>query len=627
MPFAEYPAMRRASPSAYLLLLPALLAFVAYVLYPIVHTCLLSLYSWSTVNPVRLPVGVRNYASLLSDPNFYTALRNNGLFIVVSLLVQLPLALLLALGVGSSTRRHQFLRTLFFAPFVMPVVAVGLVWKLIYEPNLGALNALLTAAHLESLAHGWLGESAFAILAVIAVSCWRYLGFHMMILLAGVQAIEDDIYEAALLDGASGWQTLVQITLPMLRRVLLVDALLITVGSVKIFDLVKVMTDGGPGYASDVLATFMYRTAFTEDRMGYSAAIAVIMLLVTLLFTVVYLRLTNVEEVAVPEGLSRWLWRGGAVAALLAVGWQVQRASHSWGRAGLAVGGLLVAAGVLLMAAQGWERLPRRFAAGLRDALFALLALVLLLPVLWAFVGSFKDLNDLMLRPWALPHTWALGNYVTAWRGGIGRYLCNSLVVTALSVGLALACSAPAAHAFARLRLRGGLVLFGLIVGGILLPVHASLIPLFIQSNRLGLSNWAALIGPYLAFGLPLMVLMLRAYFAGIPEELCDAALIDGCGHLRTLWHVLLPVARPAVAAVCIFQAAWVWNELPLAMVLVKDKLWQILPVGLLSFQGEHSTDWAVVMAGVMISILPVLALYLAFQRHIIKGLTAGAVK
>ncbi|MCE5240309.1 ABC transporter permease subunit [bacterium] len=614
--------MRRSPALAYLLLLPALLFFAGYILYPIAHTFLLGFSSWSAVDQTRLAVGWRNYADLLADPNFTMALRNNGLFIVLSLAVQLPLALLLAVGVGSALRRHQLLRTLFFAPFVLPIVAVGLVWQLIYEPSLGPLNTLLTAAHLESLAHGWLGESETAIFAVIAVSCWRYVGFHMMIVLAGVQAIGDDLYEAARLDGATGWQAFWHVTLPNLRRVLLVDALLITVGSVKIFDLVKVMTNGGPGTSSDVLATFMYRTAFTEDRMGYSAAIAVIMLLITLAFTVVYLKLTALEEVSLPERVTRWLWR---VLGALAVGvlfWRLPLPR--------ALGVLLGVAGLValaLLVGHLWERLPRRLGRTLGDIGFALLAVLTLLPVVWAALGSFKSLNDLMLQPWALPRQWLWANYAAAWHGGIGRYLLNSVVVTILSVGLALACSAPAAYVFARLRVRGGMVLFGLIVGGILLPVHASLIPLFIQSNRLHLVNWPALIGPYVAFGLPLMVLMLRAYFAGLPQELIDAAEVDGCGHLRTLWHVLLPVARPAVATVCIFQASWVWNELPLALVLVKDKLWQILPVGLLNFQGEHATDWSVVLAGVMIAVVPILVLYFVFQKHIIKGLTAGAVK
>ena len=201
------------------------------------------------------------------------------------------------------------------------------------------------------------------------------------------------------------------------------------------------------------------------------------------------------------------------------------------------------------------------------------------------------------------------------------------LLVTVLSVGLALLCEAPAAFGLARLPLPGKPLLFALIVSGLLLPVHASLIPLYIQCNRLGIANWPALLGPYVAFGLPLMVLMLRAYFAGIPNELQEAATLDGAGPWRTLWQVFLPVARPAVATVCIFQAAWVWNELPLAMVLVRDKAWQILPVGLLNFQGEHSSDWAALLAGVTLAMVPVLVLYFLFQKHIIKGLTAGAVK
>ncbi len=614
--------MRRSPVPAYLLLLPALLFFAGYILYPIIHTFLLGFSSWSAVDQTRLAVGWKNYTDLWRDPNFTVALRNNGLFILISLAVQLPLALLIAVGVGSALRRHQFLRTLFFAPFVLPVVAVGLIWKLIYEPSLGSLNALLTALHLDSLARGWLGESDVAIFAVIAVSCWRYVGFHMMIVLAGVQAISDDLYEAARLDGATGWQAFWHVTLPNLRRVLLVDALLITVGSVKIFDLVKVMTDGGPGFASDVLATFMYRTAFTEDRMGYSAAIAVIMLLITLAFTAVYLKLTALEEVALPERVARWLWPGLGVALVVLLFW--------WQPLPRAVGvliGLATLVALALLIGHAWERLPRRVGRAVGDACFLLLALLFLVPVVWAAIGSLKTLNDLMLKPGALPVPPVWSNYVAAWQGGIGRYLFNSVAVTVLSVGLALVFSAPAAYVFARLRVRGGLVLFGLIVGGILLPVHASLIPLFIQSHRLGISNWPAIIGPYIAFGLPLMVLMLRAYFAGLPQELIDAAEVDGCGHLRTLWNVLLPVAMPAVATVCIFQASWVWNELPLALVLVTDKLWQILPVGLLNFQGEHATDWPVVLAGVMIAVVPMLVLYFIFQKHIVKGLTAGAVK
>jgi raffinose/stachyose/melibiose transport system permease protein len=166
-----------------------------------------------------------------------------------------------------------------------------------------------------------------------------------------------------------------------------------------------------------------------------------------------------------------------------------------------------------------------------------------------------------------------------------------------------------------------------LAAAGLLLPAHAALIPIYELTQRLHLADLPALLGPYIAFGLPLTILLLRAYFAALPQELVDAALLDGASHWRIAWGILAPVARPAIVTVAIFQAAWVWNELPFALVLIKSPQWQTLPRGLLSFQGEHGADWGAILAGVCLSILPVLAAYLAFQRHVIRGLTAGALR
>jgi len=279
-----------------LLALPALAVFAFYITWPLIHTVVLSAYSWSALNPIRTFEGFGNYVELYHDPVLRTALINNGLWIVLSLVFQLPLAMLLAVGIGSALRRHRVLRTVYFSPLIIPAVAVGLIWTLFYDPNFGALNELLESLGLGSLTRGWLGEPGLATFAIIAVSGWRYTGFHMMILLAGLQAIPDDLYEAAHIDGATGWQAFWRITLPLMRRIILVDALLITVGSVKIFDLIWVMTQGGPNHASEVLATYMYYSAFIADRMGYAAAIATVMLVLTLIATVIYLRLTRQEE-------------------------------------------------------------------------------------------------------------------------------------------------------------------------------------------------------------------------------------------------------------------------------------------------------------------------------------------
>ena len=269
----------------------------------------------------------------------------------------------------------------------------------------------------------------------------------------------------------------------------------------------------------------------------------------------------------------------------------------------------------------------RKLHTMLRDGLFALLALVFMLPLIWTVVGSFRPAGDLRVSPWAVPARLFLHNYAAAWQGRIGLYLLNSTFVTIVSVVVIVALSAPAAYAFARLRFSGSTLTLSFILTGLLIPAHAVLIPLYQLNSALQVGDYLAIIGPYVAFGLPLTVLLLRAYFVEIPGELMEAAIIDGAGHLRILWSIFMPIARPAVATVAIFQAAWVWNELPFALVFINQGGHYTLPVGLLSFQGEHIANWGAILAGVTVAVIPLMVLYLAFQRHIIRGLTAGALK
>lgn len=271
--------------------------------------------------------------------------------------------------------------------------------------------------------------------------------------------------------------------------------------------------------------------------------------------------------------------------------------------------------------------MARRRTGWLGETLLWLAAALFLAPVAWAVVGSLKPPDELMLRPWSLPTHLYWANYVAAFQGGIVRYLLNSALITAVAVAGILLLAVPAAYSFARLPLRGRAVLMGLAVSGLLMPAHAALLPVYEMSQGLRLANLPALVGPYVAFGLPLAILLLRAYFASLPGELVDAALIDGASHWRIAWRIFVPVAMPALATVAIFQAAWVWNELPFALVLIKSPAWQTLPRGLLSFQGQFTSNWGAVLAGVVVASVPVLALYIAFQRHITRGLTAGAVR
>ena len=278
----------------------------------------------------------------------------------------------------------------------------------------------------------------------------------------------------------------------------------------------------------------------------------------------------------------------------------------------------------------------RRHLAVLRDTVVIAAALLFCAPVVWSLINAFKSHGDIRMHPWALPKSIAWQNFVYAWQGDMGLYLLNSVIVTALAVIVILLLSAPAAYALSRLRFRGAGALLALIMSGLLIPVHAVLVPLY-QFNPGSLllkslaahwsavawvgeyfGDWVAVLGPYIAFGLPLTVLLLRSYFLSIPNELSDAAVIDGCGHLRTLWSIFLPVARPAIATVAIFQAAWIWNELVLAMVFI-DQPQRTVTIGLMSFRGTRH-GLGVVLAGVFMAVVPVLILYFVFQSTSSRG-------
>jgi raffinose/stachyose/melibiose transport system permease protein len=177
---------------------------------------------------------------------------------------------------------RAFLRTLFFVPVVMSLIVVTIIFQRIYEPNTGLLNALLHGIGLDALAHPWLGDSATALPAVIAVSVWKNVGFSLVILLAGLQGLPGDVIDAGRVDGANAWQLTTRVIAPLMRPILALTSLLSIIGGLKVFDLVFIMTRGGPTYSTEVLATMLYREAFELNEMGVASAIAVILVALVL---------------------------------------------------------------------------------------------------------------------------------------------------------------------------------------------------------------------------------------------------------------------------------------------------------------------------------------------------------
>ena len=276
---------RRAEP--YLLLAPVLLLLAVFVYLPILANIRFSLYRWSSLSPVWTFVGGGNYVRLFGDPLFWSAAWHNMIYAAVSLVVQVGVALVLAALLESplfSRRLSGFFRVALFIPSILPITVIGLLWQLIYQPGFGLLNAALDAVGLDSLTRAWLGEEGSAMLSVIAVSQWQWTGYIAVLFVVAIRAIPREVYEAAEIDGAGLVRQFLYITVPSVRQTTVVMVMITIFGAVKVFDIVWVMTGGGPNDSSHTLGTYMYRSAFQTDAVGYGAAVAVVMFALSAVF-------------------------------------------------------------------------------------------------------------------------------------------------------------------------------------------------------------------------------------------------------------------------------------------------------------------------------------------------------
>lgn len=259
----------------------------------------------------------------------------------------------------------------------------------------------------------------------------------------------------------------------------------------------------------------------------------------------------------------------------------------------------------------------------------ALFSIQTVYPILWMIFGSLKTNEDLFTNIWGPPKILQWGNYAEAWQiGSLGTRIGNSLIVTAASLALLLLVATPAAYAVARLALPGGKAIFAAILVMMMVPAQTTLIPLFLIVRELGLLNSRlGLVLVYAATGAAFSIFILRAFFLSIPPELEDAALCDGANRFQAFLQVVLPLARPGLATVAIFQGMEIWNEFFLAFIFIRDPERQTIPLGLVEFFSRYQSEWTLYFAALTTISLPVIVLYVAMQRQFIQGLTAGALK
>ncbi|HWR85343.1 MAG TPA: sugar ABC transporter permease [Rhodoglobus sp.] len=276
---------------------PALIVYAVFVLLPVALAAVYSFFNWNGLSQLDRFIGFDNYARAIGDPVFISAIGHNIAIVALSLVVQGPLAIGIALLLNRPLRGRTFIRTLIFVPYVLSEVVAGLAFRLLLPPD-GPFDGILTALGWAGDKPNWLADPAIAFWTLFVVLTWKYLGFAIILMLAGLQGVPDELPEAASIDGASWWQIQRHITLPLLAPTIRIWAFLSIIGSLQLFDMVWILTGGGPLNATETMATYMVEYGNGRSQIGYGSAVAVILFVVSLVIALVYQRFVLRRDLA-----------------------------------------------------------------------------------------------------------------------------------------------------------------------------------------------------------------------------------------------------------------------------------------------------------------------------------------
>lgn len=606
---------------AYAAVAPTLLAVLLVVGVPLGYSLFLSL---NRINPIThrwLFVGADNYAALPGNPALWAALGRTAYFAALSVVGTTLLGGVFALLLNARFPGRGFLRSVVLVPWAMASVSVGVLWSFLFAGDFGGVNGVLNDIGLPSLATPWLGDGFRALNLVALVHVWNQAPLSALMLLAGLQSMPASLHKAAMLDGAGPVRRFVSITLPWLKPNLLFVAIISTINALMAFDVLWIMTRGGPGSATTVLAWLGYLTAFQFFKFGEGAAILYVLTLLSFVLAILYFAVLGPRRTA-PVG-------AGGLAAL----------PGGRGRHGMAV---------LPPFRPRVRLLPRPLARVLaRGGFWAVALLVFLwsaLPVAALLLMSLTPAADLIRTPASMvPSAITLDNFVSVLLPGrvagqassvqaqrVPLSLLNSFAVGAVVAAVSVVLGTLAGYAFAR---HDKAPAFKLSLWALLLtrmtPGLTLVLPFFIGFRAAGLIDTrTALMVSYCSFLLPLSTWMMRSYFEGVPRSLDRAALMDGCSRLKALWKILLPVVRPGIVATLIFCFLASWNEFLFALILTSTPRAQTIPVILAGFlsQAQFYT-YGPLFAATVLSIAPPVAVAFLFQRYLVQGALSGSVK
>jgi ABC-type sugar transport system permease subunit len=280
---------------AILFLAPAFLLMLTFIAYPLVRSLYLSLFKWNGITKPQF-IGLHNFSMLFQDASFYNALSNTLKFAVLTTAGTVIVGFFLAVAIERQVMGWKTFKVIYFLPVMMAMTVVGMLWGQLLDPTFGPVNTLLKTLGVAK-PPVWMGDPKLTLYAIVGVSIWQYAGFPMIVFLAAMENIPLDIHDAATIDGVNGWQRIARIIFPMIKNVIVVMVMLQIIFSLKVFDVIWVMTQGGPGEATNVLGIYLYRNAFVYTYFGYGSAIAVVMAAIIFTISMLYRRYIKVEVI------------------------------------------------------------------------------------------------------------------------------------------------------------------------------------------------------------------------------------------------------------------------------------------------------------------------------------------
>jgi multiple sugar transport system permease protein len=626
---------------AYVFVLPTILLLGGLVAYPFMNAVYLSFTNTVTLQTGPF-VGLNNYRALWADPFFRSAVRNTIIYTVASVFLKFWVGLTAALLIHRARRFSGILTGAILIPWIVPSVVIALTWKGLLDPVYGGVNQFLLQMGLVDKGFPWFGSHKTAMASVILVNLWQGIPFFAVTLLAGLKAIDKEYYEAATIDGASAWRGFLHITLPGLRYVIIVCVLLSSIWTFNNFTDIYLLTGGGPVGATRVYSILSWEYAILGLRIGMGVAAAITMAPVLAIFIFMLGKYMSAggrkEEISVEEmpgpisqffSLLTWPFRMALKGLLWLLSLVNDTVENVLAAIGRGVGKLFV--GESYAAQRRARRVTGVVSIVLTNIVLILLLAFELIPFYWVVVTAFKSTAQIVAFESVFwPRPWTMGQFdsLLGPTHAFALWYKNTVIVALVSTIISVFVASLGAYGLTRLRWRGSNFFAGAVLIAYLMPPVLMFIPIYQIFSALHLTNsLTGLMVAYPTFGLPFALWLLMGYYASIPHEMEEAAMIDGCNHFQAFWNVVLPLAAPAMMAAALFSVTQAWKEFIFAYVLLSKERLFTLSVGMAQMIIGDVLPWGELMAAAILMAIPVVALYMVGQKFMVAGLTAGAVK